>query len=116
MTCKLLHHHVHKGGYSEKPIDDLAHHYKTRLWIQDFCALYMSIIKSKKYAPRLLQAKLYEKSNVRAFELSPCYLLYTNSQIPYNKYTDPALAVQNLPYILQPATEIIDELVDELLP
>jgi len=43
-------------------LGDLTRSYGTKIWIHDFCAVYMHLLKSPKYAARLLQAKLAEKS------------------------------------------------------
>jgi hypothetical protein len=60
MTCKMLHYYVQKGGgYSKgQDLGQLVALHKTKLWIQDFCALYMHLLKGPRYAPRLLQWRL----------------------------------------------------------
>ena len=66
MTIKQLHHIIHKrNGYLKGvSFKDIVSESGTLL-VVDVCAVMMHILKKEKYACRLLQAKLCEKSKCR---------------------------------------------------
>jgi len=66
MGVKLLHHTIRvRGGYlSDRSLNDVVDECKAQLFVIDVCAMMMFLLKSERFACRLLKNKICEKGNV----------------------------------------------------
>lgn len=83
MTVKLLHHSIrNRGGYHDEIdlslIMQLAH---PKLWIFDFCAVWMFLLKSERFACRILQDKLCQKSKILLRVFMPVRSIVDESEL-----------------------------------
>jgi len=114
MTIKLLHHTIRKrGGYEDgADIGELLLNYGTNLIVFDVCAVWMTLLKSEKYACLLLQSKLCENG---MSSLDFIFLSVSPKLNAVSTVNAGLAAASKLPYSLTSPRIIIRSAVAELL-